>query len=125
MGLQLIGPIEPGDFRSVDFTTLETYEFRKRAEPVMEALEAIIPSVSEKDRSVMLLPCILMSYSRGIRASYGHLISMSSSVISAIQLPDPSETGLFDKPPRPRQQSYHLLDSEYTYGFYSLCSKFT
>jgi UDP-glucose:glycoprotein glucosyltransferase len=43
-------------------------------------------------------------------------VAMASSVVSSSQLPDPSETGLFDAPLRPRQRSYQLLDSEYTYA---------
>ena len=40
--------------------------------------------------------------------------AVASSVVSSSQLPDPSETGLFDAPLRPRQRSYQLLESEYT-----------
>lgn len=41
-------------------------------------------------------------------------VGMASSVVSSSQLPDPSESGLFDAPLRPRQRSYQLLDSEHT-----------
>lgn len=44
-------------------------------------------------------------------------MSTASSIVSAIQLPDPSESGLFDAPPRPRQRGYRFLDSNYTYVF--------
>ena len=40
---------------------------------------------------------------------------MTASVIAAIQEPDPSETGLFDKPPTPRSRAYRLLESDYTW----------
>ena len=49
-GLQVVGPIERGDFRAVDFAALESYEIRKRAEPVMNALKTISPSASQADR---------------------------------------------------------------------------
>ena len=41
-------------------------------------------------------------------------VAMASSVVSSSQLPDPSESGLFDAPLRPRQRNYQLLESEYT-----------
>ncbi|KAF8069177.1 glycosyltransferase family 24 protein [Lyophyllum atratum] len=94
---RVVGPIEAGDFRAADFAALEIYEIRKRAEPVMKALETIAPAASQTDR-----------------ATYAHLISMASSVIAAIQLPDPSEFSLFQTPQRPRQKQYQLLDSNYT-----------
>lgn len=47
-------------------------------------------------------------------ASLANLVSLASSVISSISLPDPSEAGLFDTAPRPRQRSYRVLESEYT-----------
>ena len=40
---------------------------------------------------------------------------MTASVIAAIQEPDPSETGLFDKPPTPRSRAHRLLESGYTW----------
>ena len=49
------------------------------------------------------------------RVEFSNIVSMSSSIIAAIQLPDPSEAGLFDAPQRPRQRAYQLLDSKYTY----------
>ena len=42
-------------------------------------------------------------------------VGMASSVVSSSQLPDPSQTGLFDAPLRPRQRSFQLL-SEHTYA---------
>lgn len=50
---QLVGPVGNGDFLSADFKALEVYELRKRAEPVMKALEAVIPSATERDRFVI------------------------------------------------------------------------
>ena len=42
------------------------------------------------------------------------VVSMASSIVAATQRPDPSESGLFDAPPRPRQRGYELLSSEHT-----------
>ncbi|GLB42376.1 putative UDP-glucose:Glycoprotein Glucosyltransferase [Lyophyllum shimeji] len=94
---RVVGPIESGEFCAADFAALENYEFRKRAEPVVKALEAIAPSISQADR-----------------ATYAHLTSMASSVIAAIQVPDPSEFSLFQTPQQPRQRQYELLESNYT-----------
>jgi len=46
--------------------------------------------------------------------SFGHLVAMASSVIASNQQPDPSQTGLFDTPPKPRQRNYELLSDNYT-----------
>lgn len=43
------------------------------------------------------------------------MVSMVSSVISSIQLPEPSQAGLFNTPRRARRRNYQLLDREYTY----------
>ncbi|KAG5636220.1 hypothetical protein H0H81_008754 [Sphagnurus paluster] len=94
---RLVGPIDAGDFRAADFSALEAYESRKRSEPIIKALQAVLPSLLETDR-----------------ATYADLTSMVSSVIAAIQLPDPSEFTLFQTPPRIRQRQYQLLDSKYT-----------
>ncbi|KAF5378749.1 hypothetical protein D9615_006978 [Tricholomella constricta] len=94
---RVVGPIEAGDFCAADFSALEVYEFRKRTEPVINALESIAPSSSQVDR-----------------AKYSHLISMASSVVAAVQLPDPSDFTLFQTPQRPRQRQYQLLDSQFT-----------
>jgi len=39
---------------------------------------------------------------------------MASSVISSIQIPDPSESGLFDTPYRPRNRNYRILEADHT-----------
>jgi hypothetical protein len=39
---------------------------------------------------------------------------MVSSVISALQMEDPSQSGLFNKVPTSRNQNYKLMDSQYT-----------
>jgi UDP-glucose:glycoprotein glucosyltransferase len=43
---------------------------------------------------------------------------MASSIISASQIPDPSETGLFDVPPRARVRNYRFMDGAHTYAIF-------
>ncbi|KAJ7222294.1 UDP-glucose:glycoprotein glucosyltransferase-domain-containing protein [Mycena pura] len=94
---RIVGPIKAGDFLAMDFKTLETYELRRRAEPVITALESIKPEFMQADR-----------------ASSANLISMSTSVLAALQAPEPNGGGIFDPPKRPRQRSYELLDGQYS-----------
>ncbi|KAG6827591.1 hypothetical protein H0H92_011214 [Tricholoma furcatifolium] len=94
---RVVGPIEEDGFGSLDFAALEKYEILKRSQPIMTALQTIVPDAGQNDR-----------------ATYANLISMASSVVTSIQLPDPSEFSLFQAPPRPRNRQYQLLDSQYT-----------
>lgn len=64
---QLVGPVGNGDFISADFMALEIYELRKRADPVIAALEEIVP-LGERDRFV------------------AHLTSSSQSLIVHLEL---------------------------------------
>lgn len=41
-----MGPIKPGEFRAADFEVLASYEVRKRAGPIMTALEDVVPGIS-------------------------------------------------------------------------------
>lgn len=113
-----MGPLNANDFHAADFGVLETYEVQKRAEPVIGALDEIVEGFGDMDRYVVvffLLSCVAAVLIFVVcRASYAHLVSMATSVISAIQQPDSSEVGLFDKPPRPRTQSHQLLESTHT-----------
>ncbi|KIM46645.1 glycosyltransferase family 24 protein [Hebeloma cylindrosporum] len=93
---RVVGPISGGDFRAADFKTLEEYEYRKRVQSVELALKEVAPLVLED------------------RYLFADIASMASSVIASTQQPDPSEVGLFDAPPKPRQKTYQLLDSNYT-----------
>jgi hypothetical protein len=45
-----VGPIKPGEFRAGDFGALEGYEVKKRAGPVMSALEDVFPGLVDYDR---------------------------------------------------------------------------
>ncbi|KAF9027018.1 hypothetical protein BDZ89DRAFT_1102004 [Hymenopellis radicata] len=96
---RVLGPFD-NDFGSGDFKALEYYELSRRVEAVNTAILDIAPALSSLDR-----------------ASLAQLVSYASSVISSIQLPDPSEAGLFDSPQRPRSRNYAILDKEYT-GFH-------
>ncbi|KAH7929980.1 glycosyltransferase family 24 protein [Leucogyrophana mollusca] len=95
---RLVGPFDSSsNFVAGDFETLEDYEMKKRVGRVVEALGEILEDVD------------------GLEASaYSHLVSISSSIISAIQQPDPHEAGLFDTTPRPRTRNYRLLSGNYT-----------
>ncbi|KAE9396725.1 glycosyltransferase family 24 protein [Gymnopus androsaceus JB14] len=88
---RIIGPIAPKEFLAADFLDLQEYELLKRIQPVLSALESIRPGLKNLDR-----------------ASIAHTVSMASSVIAAIQQPDPSEVGL------PRNRNYRTLESNYT-----------
>ncbi|KDR79892.1 hypothetical protein GALMADRAFT_242006 [Galerina marginata CBS 339.88] len=93
---RVVGPIKGNDFSVADFKALEDYEFRKRTDSIVQALQEVAPLLLED------------------KHTYANIVSMASSVVASTQQPDSSETGLFDTPPRPRQRSYQLLDSEYT-----------
>jgi hypothetical protein len=41
---QVVGPFKSEEFVSADLKALEKYEFRRRAEPVVQALDSILPS---------------------------------------------------------------------------------
>ncbi|KAJ3987860.1 glycosyltransferase family 24 protein [Lentinula detonsa] len=94
---RIIGAISPKEFLAADFQALQEYELLKRIQPVFAALENIRPGLRNLDR-----------------ATIAHVVSIASSVISSIQLPDPSEVGLFDAPRRPRNRNYRTLESKYT-----------
>jgi UDP-glucose:glycoprotein glucosyltransferase len=48
--LQIIGPIASGEFTAEDFQTLQNYELAKRVQPVLSALEDVVPSFAGHDR---------------------------------------------------------------------------
>ena len=48
--LQIIGPIAPGEFTAEDFQTLQDYELVKRVQPVLSALEDVVPTFTGDDR---------------------------------------------------------------------------
>ncbi|KAJ3833052.1 UDP-glucose:glycoprotein glucosyltransferase-domain-containing protein [Lentinula raphanica] len=95
---RIIGAIGPKEFLAADFQSLQEYEMLKRIQPVFEALEDI------RGTGMQNLD----------RATVAHVVSMASSAIASIQVPEPSEVGLFDAPRRPRNRNYRTLESQYT-----------
>ncbi|KAI0948225.1 hypothetical protein AcW1_009797 [Taiwanofungus camphoratus] len=94
---RVLGPMQPGEFTSEDFEILMEYESNKRTQPVVEALKEILESSEALDHY-----------------GFSETVSMAASIVSAIQVPDPSESGLFNAPQRTRRRSYQLLDGKYT-----------
>ena len=47
-------------------------------------------------------------------ANAADVVSMVSSVISALQVDDPSQSGPFNKVPTSRNQNYKLMNRQYT-----------
>ena len=94
-----MGPIDvpaKRSFRAEDFQALEQYEFTKRTEPVLKALQDVLPRLLEDTYAA------------------AEVISMTTSIIASSHQPDPSEVGLFDTPNKARQRSYQHLSQEYT-----------
>jgi hypothetical protein len=48
--LQVVGPIVSGDFTADDYEILQDYELAKRVQPVVGALEDIVPAFAGYDR---------------------------------------------------------------------------
>ncbi|KAI3613174.1 glycoprotein glucosyltransferase [Moniliophthora roreri] len=94
---RVIAPLGTDDFHAEDFKALQSYEMRKRVQPVVDALEEVATDMKKMDRTTRT-----------------HVISMTSSFIAAIQLPDPSEVGLFETSQRPRQRTYRSLEGTYS-----------
>ena len=99
---------------SDDIQALVSYEYRKRVQPVVSALEDIFGSLENRTRCVMTSAIHLLFADLQRRESFAALVSAASSIVSAIRLPDPSEAGLFNAPQRPRLRNYQLLNDEYT-----------
>ena len=83
----------------------------------MKAMEDVAPFIANDKYAIS----VWISYSLAsfkcplfFRMVFAEVVGMASSVVSSSQLPDPSESGLFDAPLRPRQRSYQLLDFEHT-----------
>ena len=91
--------------------------------PIVEALTEILDSIEGYDESVLLLTGRAR---RGAdvcrRAAFTDLVTMASSIVSSIHLPDPSESGLFNAPIRPRRRNYQLLSGNYTYAL-NVCAR--
>ena len=48
--LQVVGPIKPGEFTAEDYRILEDYELAKRVQPVLSALQDIVPAFARYNR---------------------------------------------------------------------------
>ncbi len=48
------------------------------------------------------------------------IVSMASSVVSTMQVEDPTRSGIFNKGPGPRHQNYKQMDSQYTFVIHRL-----
>jgi UDP-glucose:glycoprotein glucosyltransferase len=48
--LQIVGPIVSGEFTTEDYQTLQDYELTKRVQPVLSALEDVVPAFTAHDR---------------------------------------------------------------------------
>lgn len=48
--LQIVGPIAPGEFTAEDYQTLQDYELARRVQPVLSALEDVVPAFTGHDR---------------------------------------------------------------------------
>jgi hypothetical protein len=51
----------------------------------------------------------------GYRATATDVVSMVSSVVSTLQVEDPTRSGIFNKGPVTRSQDYTRMDDQYTY----------
>ncbi|TFK48915.1 glycosyltransferase family 24 protein [Heliocybe sulcata] len=94
---RIIGPMKNAQFLAGDLRELYTYEMRKRVEPVFQALQEIVPDMATFDRG-----------------TFADVVSLSSSVVSAMQIPDPSEAGLFNAAYKPRTRNYRLMEGNFT-----------
>ncbi|THH06125.1 hypothetical protein EW145_g4303 [Phellinidium pouzarii] len=94
---RIVGPIEPYAFASRNFASLRSYEMRRRVEPVIKALTNLTITPDSFDKS-----------------AYIDLVSLASSVIASVQVPDPSEQGLFNNPPLQRQRTYSQISGNFT-----------
>ena len=66
-------------------------------QPVADALKAVYPAVELVDMG-----------------TYSNIVSMATSVISTIQLPDPDQYASMNAQPRFRRRAYLLLNGEHT-----------
>ena len=94
---QIVGPFTRGDLATGDLRDLASFELKKRAQPVIDALKSVYPSIELADRD-----------------TYANIVAMATSVISTIQLPDPDQSALMNAQPRLRRRGYLLLGGDHT-----------
>ncbi|KAH7098875.1 UDP-glucose:glycoprotein glucosyltransferase-domain-containing protein [Auriculariales sp. MPI-PUGE-AT-0066] len=94
---RVIGPIEAGGFVAEDIVNLVSYEINKRIKPVVEALTAVSPDLTEDTSKLS-----------------DNVVTISS-VLGALQIPDPTSAGLFQQQPQPRSKIYRdFLQGEHS-----------
>ncbi|KAL7422173.1 killer toxin resistant protein [Cryptotrichosporon argae] len=89
---RLVGPLTAHNFGADDFDTLELYELRKRAKPVIDLLSTMYDDITVFDKPTL-----------------ANLIAMSSSVVAAAYRPQGAE-GIFVPLPGPRTRAYEDID---------------
>jgi UDP-glucose:glycoprotein glucosyltransferase len=94
---QLVGPLSASTFADEDFAPLETYEYRKRAKPVVDLLKTMYEDITIFDR-----------------ATLADLVSSVSSVLTTAYKSDEGES-IFVAPPTPRSRYYESLDKGIMY----------
>jgi hypothetical protein len=77
-------------------------------------------------RSVVLINSIIgIGLTFLLRTDVADMVSMAASIISTVQLPDPSESGPMDAPQRHRTRNYQILADSYTYVCLSITKAFS
>ncbi|KAI0028565.1 glycosyltransferase family 24 protein [Vararia minispora EC-137] len=94
---RLVGPLTPARIMPEDLDALEKYEFTKRVQPTLDALDVVHPGMASSDDS-----------------TFSHLVSTAVSIVSDIRIPDPSEASLFNTPLSSRNTGYRKLKGEHT-----------
>ena len=95
---QLVGPLSASTFAAEDFASLEMYEYRKRAKPVVDLLKTMYEDITIFDR-----------------ATLADLVSSVSSVLTTAYKTDEGES-IFVAPSIPRSRYYESLDKGIMYG---------
>jgi len=96
---QLVGPLSASTFAAEEFAPLETYEYRKRAKPVVDLLKTMYEDITIFDR-----------------ATLADLVSSISSVLTTAYKSDEGES-IFVAPPVPRSRYYESLDKGIMYVY--------
>ena len=108
----------PGEFIAEDFNDLVSYEHRKRVSPVAAALSEVLGSFDQYDGYYWFIPFDGIHSPLFVSSAFTDLATLASSIVSSIHLPDPSESGLFNAPIRPRRRIYQTLSGNFTYVQY-------
>ncbi|KAI0342918.1 hypothetical protein BDW22DRAFT_1439671, partial [Trametopsis cervina] len=93
----VMGPLSRSDFLVEDFADIINYEQCKRIEPIVDMLAEVKPFADNLDVN-----------------GYNGLVAFTSSLVSSMHLPDPSEVGLLNAPIRSGPRNYQALAGEFT-----------